>query len=226
MNKKGFTLIELMVVVLIIAILAAIAIPFYNDAIDSQNNARAKAILEAINAGLERFDREYPRKLDFLSSAINTETDNNLIVIPNANNNNCYYNGQNIVASGQTTNDNISLENFIQQMIVCGYIPRANYGTDGIISDRSLDYRFRLQAKPVYNSSTNTFTGGICGNGYVYMEPKTDEYGKVKVGSKYCLQNTTTTQNEEGEAVSTSVCMYCAGITILGNATDLSKYND
>lgn len=223
MNKKGFTLIELMVVVLIIAILAAIAIPFYNDAIDSQNNARAKAILETINSGLERFDREYPGKLDYLSSAIDTETDNNLILIPNANNTHCYYNGQNIVASGGTTTETISLENFIQQMIVCGYIPRANYGTDGIISKSSLDYRFRLQAKPVYNTSTHLFAGGICGNGYVYMEPKTDEDGKVKVGSKYCLQNTTTSQNEEGEEVSTSVCMYCAGIAVSGKAVDLSK---
>lgn len=191
MTKKGFTLMELMVVVLLIAILAAIAIPFYNDAIDSQNNAKAKAILETLNGGLERLNREYRI---FIPSGTGADRENN--DFRNVNNTTCYYNGQQI---GNGTN-NISLQNFIGQLIACGYVPKSvNYNDS--------DYVFRLQSKD----------NPVCGQGYVYMEPRPDSNGKVSVGSKYCLE---TTQEIEGQ--SSTVCIYCAGMNAYtGKAMDL-----
>ncbi len=55
MLKKGFTLIELMVVVLIIAVLAAIALPKYNAAVDKAHMARVMALTQALKSAGERF---------------------------------------------------------------------------------------------------------------------------------------------------------------------------
>lgn len=53
-KSRGFTLIELMIVVAVVAILAAIALPSYQEQIRKSRRAQARADLAEIVQGLER----------------------------------------------------------------------------------------------------------------------------------------------------------------------------
>jgi type IV pilus assembly protein PilE len=61
MKKNGFTLIELMIVVAIIAILAAIAYPSYQDSVRKTKRAVAQADLMELASFMERFFTENNR---------------------------------------------------------------------------------------------------------------------------------------------------------------------
>lgn len=63
-SKQGFTLIELMVVVAVIAILAAIAIPSYLGIQKKSARSEAKATLQAISLALEGYMAENNRYSD------------------------------------------------------------------------------------------------------------------------------------------------------------------
>lgn len=54
-NQKGFTLIELVIVVAIIGILAAIVIPNYNNSLRASRRAEAQADILKIQLGLEKW---------------------------------------------------------------------------------------------------------------------------------------------------------------------------
>lgn len=54
-KQKGFTLIEVMIVVVIVAILAAVAVPSYQDSVRKTRRADAKEALTRIAALQERF---------------------------------------------------------------------------------------------------------------------------------------------------------------------------
>jgi len=59
MFRRGFTLIELMIVVVVVGILAAIAIPMYNNATVRAKQAQAKVVLAGIRESLEEWYEEY-----------------------------------------------------------------------------------------------------------------------------------------------------------------------
>ena len=54
-NQKGFTLIELIMVTIILGILAAVAIPRYMTSVTKAEEAAEDAVISAIKAGLETY---------------------------------------------------------------------------------------------------------------------------------------------------------------------------
>ena len=74
-SRKGFTLIELMVVILIVGILAAVAIPLMRGRIDSAKWTEGKAAMGTIATGLRAYCAEQGGDLTGLGAAPVTGAD-------------------------------------------------------------------------------------------------------------------------------------------------------
>ena len=69
MNKKGFSLVELMIVVVIMGILVAVAIPLYGAIQDNAKNKTCKNNMVALRSNATNYFASYDKKLDATSLA-------------------------------------------------------------------------------------------------------------------------------------------------------------
>lgn len=76
-NNRGFTLIELMIVVAIVGILAAIAIPSYNTFVDKAKLTTAIAALDVVRKELAAYNSEKGRYPASIASFPNFTDENN-----------------------------------------------------------------------------------------------------------------------------------------------------
>ena len=71
-GQGGFTLIELMIVVAIVAILAAIAVPAYNEQVRKTRRAQARSDVMALVQALERFHTANNTYTGYPNAAVNS----------------------------------------------------------------------------------------------------------------------------------------------------------
>jgi len=85
---KGFTLLELLVVVLIIGILAAVALPQYKKAVEKSKASQALALIKSINESIQSYyltTEHYPTSFDQLDISIPESFDKDEKLVPNNN---------------------------------------------------------------------------------------------------------------------------------------------
>jgi len=71
-KSKGFTLIELIMVIVVLGILAVVAIPKYFDLTSDANTAAEKGVVGGVRAGIATYyaqNKAYPATLDSASNA-------------------------------------------------------------------------------------------------------------------------------------------------------------
>ena len=77
-NKNGFTIIELIMVMIIIGVLAAVAIPRFQDIVIESEVAVEQRILNTIYDGLETYAREM-----YISNGVRSWPDNPFVSLSN-----------------------------------------------------------------------------------------------------------------------------------------------
>ena len=159
MNKKGFTLLELLVVVLIIGILAAIALPQYNKIVEKSRMSEAIQMLHQIHRICQIYE------LNGNDCGDNHLLEDSTIDWPTeVSTDNCYdtmcFNTQDWQYVDNTGAD------FLANRVINGDWENPRYSL-GIHAAFGADDTGKILC---FNGTDTTFCQKICGSDYCYME--------------------------------------------------------
>jgi len=123
MNKKGFTLIELVVVVTVIAILAVVAVPAVSGIVQRSRESSDKAQVALIQGAIERYNADkgsYPSDRsgvitaveDYTNIEVEVVNDQKYLPAPQQANKHFYYNNvtHKVSVKGQSDTGDIQLD--------------------------------------------------------------------------------------------------------------------
>lgn len=148
-RSKGFTLIELMIVVAVIGILAAIAYPSYKEQIDKGRRASAKAVLLDAQAYMERtYSESYSYLSDTSGVLINSPTyfQSNFTVAPKPGDGNAAYTITLVSATQQYTITAVPISTGVMASDKCGTYRVNRTGRKAVVGYDTTKFSTQLEA--------------------------------------------------------------------------------
>ena len=142
--KKGFTLVELVIVIIIVGILSIVAVPIYKGYTDRAKESEGKALLGSINTAEKVYFAEFNQ---FYEVATATPVVNELSIDARANK---YYTTFIITVSNGSTTDSEAEKTFVATVIPDTTLPGAGNLTSVMLHGS--------------NNAQPTITGGVSGN--------------------------------------------------------------
>jgi type II secretion system protein G len=83
--KRAFTLIEILIVVVILGILAAVVVPQFTNAADDANDAAVRSQLQTLRGQIELYRAQQGSDPDFITNGWSELMDNNYIMVEPTN---------------------------------------------------------------------------------------------------------------------------------------------
>ncbi len=84
-RRNAFTLIEILIVVVILGILAAVVVPQFTNAADDANDAAVRSQLQTLRGQIELYRAQQTAEPTFIANGWDDLTDNNYLMLPPIN---------------------------------------------------------------------------------------------------------------------------------------------
>lgn len=184
-TRRGFTLLELLVVVVIIAILAAIALPQYKKSVVKSKAAQMQNLLDTVVKASDLYHLQngtYPKSLDDLDIEIDLTKLNTRPCLPDLGNASIKQSGDFAIAIHSGNNSTLPHIN-----IIAAYFTTGKYKCRGFTriqewrTDPHRNYNYCMEAHYHLACGTDCEPGAFCTNIMGYHEKGQVAGGQMKI---------------------------------------------